>query len=206
MGLFKNYVNQTRKAEGLLGRMMIKGMNSGHAKMADWGLDHLKIVMPEEIVDIGCGGGRNAGELLKKYPKARVTAVDYSPLAVKQTAEYNKSAVAAGRCVVMQGDMSALNLDEGRYSLATAFETIYFWGNLSQALTEVARVLKPGGLFLICCEASNPADDTWTSRIDGMVVYDADELQARLAPCGVSDFVVHHRHKENICLVAQKNA
>lgn len=45
---------------------------------------------------------------------------------VKQTEEYNNNEVAAGRCVVMQGDVSALKLDEGRYSFATAFETIYF--------------------------------------------------------------------------------
>ncbi len=32
MGLFKNYVSQTRKPEGILGKMMLNGMNSGHAK------------------------------------------------------------------------------------------------------------------------------------------------------------------------------
>ena len=26
----------------------------------------------KKIVDIGCGGGRNAGELLKKYPDSKV--------------------------------------------------------------------------------------------------------------------------------------
>ena len=31
MGLFKNYVNQTRKPEGFLGKMMLGGMNAGHA-------------------------------------------------------------------------------------------------------------------------------------------------------------------------------
>lgn len=70
MGLFKNCMSQTRKPEGFLGKMMIKGMNSGHAKMADWGMSHLKTIAPSEIIDIGCGGGRNAGELLKKYPGA----------------------------------------------------------------------------------------------------------------------------------------
>ncbi len=33
MGLFKNYINQTRKPEGVLGKAMLNGMNSGHAKM-----------------------------------------------------------------------------------------------------------------------------------------------------------------------------
>lgn len=61
MGLFKDYVSQTRKPEGFLGKMMVNGMNGGHAKMADWGMSHLKTIAPEQIVEIGCGGGRNAG-------------------------------------------------------------------------------------------------------------------------------------------------
>ena len=95
MGLFKNYVNQTRKPEGKLGMMMLNGMNSGHAKMADWGLSHLRISAPDRIVDLGCGGGRNAAELLKQYPNARVTAVDYSALSVEKGAAYNAEAIAA---------------------------------------------------------------------------------------------------------------
>ena len=33
MGLFKKFVSQTRKPEGFLGRMMVGGMNGGHAKI-----------------------------------------------------------------------------------------------------------------------------------------------------------------------------
>ncbi len=49
MGLFKNFVSQTRKPEGFLGKMMVNGMNGGHAKMADWGMSHLTTIAPEEI-------------------------------------------------------------------------------------------------------------------------------------------------------------
>ena len=41
MCLFQKFVSQTRKPEGFLGRLMVNGMNSGHAKMADWGLSHM---------------------------------------------------------------------------------------------------------------------------------------------------------------------
>ena len=44
MGLMKNFFSQTRKPEGTLGKMMLKGMNSGHAKLADWGFEHLPIL------------------------------------------------------------------------------------------------------------------------------------------------------------------
>ena len=78
MGLFKKYVNQTRKPEGFLGKMMIGGMNGGHAKLADWGMLHLELTGPSDIAELGCGGGRNTGELLKKYPSAGVEC--FAPL------------------------------------------------------------------------------------------------------------------------------
>lgn len=65
MGLFRNFVNQTRKPEGFLGKMMVNGMNDGNAKLADWGMSHLSIMAPDKILEVGCGGGRNA-ILLKK--------------------------------------------------------------------------------------------------------------------------------------------
>ena len=60
MGLYKAFVNQTRKCDGLLGTMMVSGMNVGHAKVADWGLEHIGALEPKRVVDLGCGGGRNA--------------------------------------------------------------------------------------------------------------------------------------------------
>ena len=57
-------------------------------------------------------GGRNAGELLKKYSGARVTAIDYSEISVGKATEYNRDMINAGRCVVKQGDVSALDLPE----------------------------------------------------------------------------------------------
>ena len=35
MALLRKFFNQTRKPEGFLGRLMLSGMNSGHAKLAD---------------------------------------------------------------------------------------------------------------------------------------------------------------------------
>ena len=68
MRLLKRFLNQTRKPEGVLGALMLRGMNSGHGELADWGFNHLPMIRPVRIVDLGCGAGRNAGELLRKYP------------------------------------------------------------------------------------------------------------------------------------------
>jgi SAM-dependent methyltransferase len=207
MGLFTKFVSQTRKPEGFLGKMMVNGMNGGHAKMADWGLSHLKTIAPEQIVEIGCGGGRNAGELLKKYPGAKVTAIDYSEVSVEKATAYNAEAIKSGRCTVQQGDVSALTLPEEKYDLATAFETIYFWPGLEKCFGQVAKVLKPGGIFMIVNE-SDGADEAslkFERIIEGMKCHTPAEIDAALKNAGFSKVKSdHHPSKPWITVVARK--
>ena len=203
MGLFKKYVNQTRKPEGTLGKMMLGGMNSGHAKMADWGLSHLSGVTAENIAELGCGGGRNAGELLKRYPDSKLVAIDYSELSVEKSKAYNDKMIKQGRCVVRQGDVSALDLPDDSFDLATAFETVYFWPGIEKCFAEAFRVLKSDGVFMICNE-SDGTDETslkFEKIIDGMKCYTAGELSSALKAAGFSE-VKSDRHPEKPWLAA----
>ena len=207
MGLFKDFVSQTRKPEGLLGKLMLGSMNTGHAKMADWGFTHLPELTPKRVVDLGCGGGRNAGELLKKYPNAHVTAVDYSVLSVEKTKEYNKAMIAAGRCDVVQGDVSDLRFPPESFELATAFETIYFWPELERCFAQVAKVLKSGGTFMICNESdgTDPASVKFEKIIDGMKNYTSEKIEAALKAAGFSEVTTdHHPTKPWITVIARK--
>ena len=207
MGLFKSFVSQTRKPEGFLGKMMLSGMNSGHAMLADWGFSLLPKITPSKALDLGCGGGRNAGELLIKYPDIYVTAVDYADLSVAKAREYNRDMIVSGRCTVQQGDVSDLHLPEENYDLATAFETIYFWPGLEKCFRQVAKVVKPGGYFLICNE-SDGRDATglkFEKIIDGMKCHTAEEIESALKNAGFSKVKsVHHKSKPWITVIARK--
>ena len=207
MGLFKKYVSQTRKPEGFLGKMMVNGMNGGHARLADWGMSHLRTIAPEEIIELGCGGGRNAGELLKRYPSAKLTAIDYSDVSVGIAAEYNAGEIKKGRCKVMQGDVSALTLPEEKYDLATAFETIYFWPGLEKCFAQVAKVLKPGGVFLITNESDgvDRAGLKFEKIIEGMKCHTVEEIESALKSAGFTKIKSdHHKNKPWITIIAKK--
>ena len=207
MGLFRNFVSQTRKPEGFLGKMMVNGMNGGHAKMADWGMSHLTTIAPEEIVELGCGGGRNAGELLKKYPSAKVTAIDYSKVSVGKAKEYNAEEIKSGRCMVQQGDVSALALPEEKFDLATAFETIYFWPGLEKCFAQVAKVLKPGGVFMIVNESdgTDEASLKYEKMIEGMKCHTIEEIEPALRTAGFSKVKAdHHKNKPWIVVIAKR--
>ena len=207
MSLAKRFFSQTRKPEGFLGKIMLGTMNSGHAKLADWGVSHLPDAAPNSVVDLGCGGGRNAGELLKRYPKAHVTAVDYSELSVEKARAYNKAMISAGRCEVLQGDVSDLKLPAEAFDLATAFETIYFWPGLERCFAQVQKVLRPGGYFMICNESdgTDPTSLKFEKIIDGMKNYTAEEIEAALRAVGFSEVRSdHHPSKPWITVLARK--
>ena len=207
MGLVQRFFNQTRKPEGFLGKLMLGSMNSGHGKLADWGLSHLPKLDVSRAVDLGCGAGRNAGELLKLFPQAHVTAVDYSDLSVEKATAYNRASIQAGRCTVQQGDVSDLRLSANSFDLATAFETVYFWPGLETCFAQVAGILKPGGVFLICNESDgkDAAGRKFEGIIEGMKCYTSEEIESALKAAGFREVLRdHHPSKPWITVLARK--
>lgn len=167
----------------------------------------LSEVTPEEIIELGCGAGRNAGELLRRYPDAHLTAIDYSPLSVEKAAQYNKVMIARGRCTVQQGDVSNLRFEENSYDLATAFETIYFWPGLERCFAQVANILKSDGFFLICNESDgkDAAGKKFEGIIDGMTCYAPEQIAKALNKAGFSEVTTdRHPGKPWITVLARK--
>ncbi len=207
MGLLKKFFMQTKKPEGFLGKLMVGGMNSGHAKLADWGMSHLDGVSPLRIAELGCGGGRNARVLIEKYPEAKLSALDYSAESVAKARKTNKEYIASGRCMVVQGNVTALPYEKETFDLATAFETVYFWPGLAKCFTEICRIIRPGGVFMICNE-SDGTDKTgvrFEKIIDGMKCYTAEQLMSELQKTGFSKVVSdHHPDKPWITVLATK--
>ena len=144
MGILRAFFNNTRKPEGLLGRCMVGSMNRAHAALADWGLSYLPETGPTEIAELGCGGGRNIRALLRKYPAATVAALDYSEVSVEKARSVNRKGLQAGRCRIIQGEVSCLPFEDGAFDLVTAFETVYFWPGPTESFREEYRTLRPG--------------------------------------------------------------
>ena len=124
--------------------------------------------------------------MLKRYPQAEVTGLDYSVVSVKKSEEVNIDAVQNGRCRIVQGDVSALPFADASFDLVSAFETVYFWPGPDRSFAEVFRVLRTGGIFMVVNEADgkNKADEKWTSIIDGMKIYGKEELERYLREAG----------------------
>lgn len=202
MSFFEN----TKKPEGLGGKIMVAMMNSGHSKLADWGMSFLGLSTDAAVLDCGCGGGANLCKLLKRCPNGTVTGIDYSSVSVEKSKRLNAKAISEGRCCVLEASVAALPFEDNKFDVVTAFETVYFWSGLVDCFREVYRVTKTGGIFLICNEATGDTDknDKWTQLIDGMTIYRDAQLKTALREAGFTNIQIHKNKKDWLCVTGQK--
>ena len=200
--LFKKVLRNTRNPQGFLGKMMLFGMNYGHARLAEWGMSHLEWQANWVVLDIGCGGGANIAEILRRCPDGIVYGLDASNESVVFARSKNRRMLGK-RCFIDEGSADLLPYSDMAFDLVTAFETIYFWGDLYVAFSEVIRVLKPGGRFMICNEMADPTNTMWTDLIEGMNIHSIEEMESCLLSVGFNE-VKADKKKENICIVTRK--
>ncbi|PID79821.1 MAG: SAM-dependent methyltransferase [Clostridiales bacterium] len=202
-----NFFQNTRKPEGLGGKIMVNMMNSGHARPSKWGFSHISPKVDDHILDIGCGGGANIAKLLKICTKGIVKGIDHSEISVAKSIKVNQAAVDAGRCEIIQGNVLALPYESESFNLVTAFETIYFWPEIETAFKGIYDVLKPGGRFMICNEVDGEREkaEKWTKIIDGMTVYSPTDIEKLLTSAGFNDITIDVELKHNwLCVIATK--
>lgn len=200
-----SFLENTRKPQGLGGKLMVSAMNLGHRALADWGFQFLPLTPDAKVLDCGCGGGANLAKLLKACPAGIVKGIDYSPVSVEKARKVNQQAIQQGRCTVLNGNVADMIFASSWFDAVTAFETVYFWPDLSASFREVYRVLKPSGTFLICNECGDPEKySKWTEIIDGMTVYRGTELQAALEQAGFQHVQTLSNKMGWLCVTARK--
>ena len=202
-----NFFENTRKPQGFGGKLMAKMMNSGHAKVSQWGFSNISAKPDAKVLDVGCGGGANIATWLDKCRNGHVTGLDYSEVSVAESQELNAAAIKQGKCRVLQGDVSAIPFSDEVFDYVSAFETVYFWPGLKKCFSEVNRVLKSGGTFLIFNESdgTNASDEKWTKIIGGMKIYNSDQLVAALKEAGFTEIKTYINAKKHwMCIAATK--
>jgi ubiquinone/menaquinone biosynthesis C-methylase UbiE len=202
MSFFEN----TRKPDGIGGKIMVSVMNMGHKALADWGFQFLEIPDDGKVLDCGCGGGANIERMLREHPKTVVKGIDYSEVSVEKSRKVNQKEINTERCEILHASVMELPFKDEQFDLVTAFETVYFWPDLPKNFQEVYRVTKSGGMFFICneCNGDTDKDDKWTEKIPGMTIYRDSQLKKTLEEAGFSKVNIQKNRKGWIAVTAQK--
>lgn len=96
------------------------------------------------VLDVGCGGGLLAEELARRG--FEVTGIDPAPESIETA---RKHASASGLSIDYEvGTGEALPFPDGQFDHVTCCDVLEHVDDVDRVIAEVARVLRPGGLFL----------------------------------------------------------
>lgn len=116
-----------------------------------WRKKVIKIISetnPESVLDIATGTGDLAISLAKTGAK-EIVGLDLSEGMLAVGRKKIEEEKLSGRIEMIQGDSEALPFDDNRFDAITVAFGVRNFENLEKGLSEILRVLKPGGKFVI---------------------------------------------------------
>jgi SAM-dependent methyltransferase len=170
-------------------------------------VDYQKLEMRsgERLLDLGCGGGRHAFEAARRG--AMVVALDAGTDEVEKVRDTLGAMFAAGEISdprgtgAVKGDALRLPFPDGAFDRVIAAEVLEHIPDDNDAMRELVRVLRPGGLMAVTVPRFGPELVNWAlsdeyHNIPGghVRIYRRSELVGRLQRAGLRPVGSHHAH------------
>jgi len=114
-------------------------------RMCSIAQDNLK---PEaKILDLGSGYGGSARHIVNQYG-CHVSCLNLSQVQNKRNLEMNSQQQVLGRINVIDGSFEEIPLENNQFDLVWSQDAILHSGHREKVMSEINRVLKPGGYFI----------------------------------------------------------
>ncbi|HUR13044.1 MAG TPA: class I SAM-dependent methyltransferase [Mycobacteriales bacterium] len=167
--------------------------------------DKLPVGPGDRVLDMGCGGGRHAFALFKRG--ADVVALDYSHQDLVEVRtmfgaiRVEGEAPEAADAFAVQGTAYSLPFADGTFDRVIAAEVLEHLPADTDAMAELFRVLKPGGLIAVTVPRWLPEKVCWAlsdayHEVEGghVRIYKGTQLRERLECTGLVYEGEHHAH------------
>jgi SAM-dependent methyltransferase len=167
--------------------------------------DRLGLRAGERVLDMGCGAGRHAFEMYRRG--ADVIALDHDADELATVSEWfaamrDEGTVPDGaEADVKQGDALNLPFPDGEFDRVVAAEVLEHIPDDDAAITELTRVLRPGGTIAVTVPRWLPEKVCWMlsdayHEVEGghVRIYRGDDLAARLERAGLRLIGTDHVH------------
>ena len=167
--------------------------------------DRLGLQAGERVLDMGCGAGRHAFEMYKRG--ADVIALDQDADELSTVSEWFAAMREEGglpegaEADVKQGDALDLPFADGEFDRVVASEVLEHIPDDERAISELVRVLRPGGTIAVTVPRWLPEKVCWAlsdeyHEVEGghVRIYRGDELVTKLEDAGLRFLGRDHVH------------
>lgn len=140
---------QLRHPQGEAGAAVAVSMNKANQSVNQRSISLLAVSAHEQVLEIGPGNAAFAADIVDAAPGVHYTGIDWSADMVSAARLLNSELVNQQRAGFYQGDALQMPFTDNAFDKILSVHTLYFWKDPAGVLTEVARLLKPGGLFCL---------------------------------------------------------
>jgi SAM-dependent methyltransferase len=117
-------------------------------RLTDVFIDRMRVDGSSRVLDLGCGVG-GPGLRVVAHTGARVTGISISEEQIKTANRLAAEAGVADLAVFQHGDAMKLPFADDSFDAVMALESLCHMSDRQQVLTEVCRVLVPGGRLVL---------------------------------------------------------
>ncbi|WP_018613574.1 bifunctional demethylmenaquinone methyltransferase/2-methoxy-6-polyprenyl-1,4-benzoquinol methylase UbiE [Segetibacter koreensis] len=135
-----------------LNRFLSAGIDVSWRKKA---IKQLKALQPKYLLDVATGTGDIAILAEKMLHPVKITGIDISEGMLEIGRKKLEKLGLQNKIELVQGDSESINFDDNSFDAITVAFGVRNFQNLEKGLTEMRRVLKPGGK-LVVLEFSRP--------------------------------------------------
>lgn len=202
----KFFARQLGKPTGLFGRFYMKRfLNTGNQRSNALALKHLQVQPSDCILEIGFGGGWLIQQLSDIAVEGRVVGLDHSQEMVESARR--KFRDRGNRVEFSLGSAESLPFESQSFSRVCTVHSLYFWRDPKRVISEIYRVLRPGGTLVIGIHSKAKLKTQPLTR-HNFTLYDPDEVVALLSGARFEHVALHSYDpdawEDNHCIVARR--
>jgi ubiquinone/menaquinone biosynthesis C-methylase UbiE len=139
---------QFAKPTGTMG--WVAGHLMKNQERSEYVFSLLDLQPSDRVLEIGFGPGTDVHRASREV--ALIAGIDHSEVMLRQASKRNASAIAQGKAELLLGSAEKLPYPDAHFDKVFAINVGQFWKDAVAALSETARVLKPGGLAIVAIQ------------------------------------------------------
>lgn len=189
-GLWDRLGRQLAHPEGFAGALVGRLMAHVNRTPNRLAIEALQLTHRDDVLEIGFGPGQGLAALGRRVTMGRIRGLDGSPAMLRLATRRNAATVASGRMELIVGDFLRLPWSDASFDGVLAVNVAYFFDREGVAVSEIHRVLRPGGraVFYVTDRASMAG---WPfAGPETHVTYDAADLRRLLLAGGFPETLV----------------